>query len=93
MSSTRTSSKLLLSGQEAIASRVDVYGDGLNTTLLEKLNIRVKEIEEKYTEPVNKPRPENRPKFQRSFDRNDRSYQKKKPGRFKNRKRNQFGQR
>ena len=82
-----------VAAKAAIASRVDVYGDGLNTTLLEKLNIRVKEIEEKYTEPVNKPRPENRPKFQRSFDRNDRSYQKKKPGRFKNRKRNQFGQR
>ena len=77
----------------AIAARVDVHGAGLNTTLLEKLNIRVKEIEEKYTEPVNKPRPENKPKFQRNFDRNDRTNQKKKSGRFKNRKRKQFGRR
>ncbi len=82
-----------IAAKAAIASRVDVHGVGLNTTLLEKLNIRVKEIEEKYTEPVNKPRPENKPKFQRNFDRNDRSYQKKKSGRFKNRKRKEFGRR
>ena len=82
-----------IAAKAAIASRVDVHGAGLNTTLLEKLNIRVKEIEEKYTEPVNKPRPENKPKFQRNFDRNDRSHQKKKSGRFRNRKRKQFGRR
>ena len=82
-----------IAAKAAIAARVDVHGAGLNTTLLEKLNIRVKEIEEKYTEPVNKPRPENKPKFQRNFDRKDRSHQKKKTGRFKNRKRKQFGQR
>ena len=82
-----------IAAKAAIASRVDVHGAGLNTTLLEKLNIRVKEIEEKYTEPVNKPRPENKPKFQRNFDRNDRSHQKKKSGRFKNRKRREFGRR
>ena len=82
-----------IAAKAAIASRVDVHGDGLNDTLLEKLNIRVKEIEEKYTEPVNRPRPENKPKFQRNFDRNDRSYQKKKSGRFRNRKRKQFGRR
>jgi len=82
-----------IAAKAAIASRVDVHGVGLNTTLLEKLNIRVKEIEEKYTEPVNKPRPEYKPKFQRNFDRNDRSSQKKKSSRFKNRKRNQFGRR
>ena len=82
-----------VAAKAAIASRVDVHGAGLNTTLLEKLNIRVKEIEEKYTEPVNKPRPEYKPKFQRNFDRNDRSSQKKKSGRFKNRKRREFGRR
>jgi nucleolar protein 56 len=82
-----------IAAKAAIASRVDVHGAGLNTTLLEKLNIRVKEIEEKYTEPVNKPRPDNKPNFQRNFDRNDRSSQKKKSGRFKNRKRRQFGRR
>ena len=82
-----------IAAKAAIASRVDVHGDGLNDTLLEKLNIRVKEIEEKYTEPVNRPRPENKPKFQRNFDRNDRSHQKKKSGRLRNRKRKQFGRR
>ena len=82
-----------VAAKAAIASRGDVHGAGLNTTLLEKLNIRVKEIEEKYTEPVNKPRPENKPRFQRNFDRNDRSSQKKKSGRFKNRKRREFGRR
>ena len=82
-----------IAAKAAIASRVDVHGGGLNDTLLEKLNIRVKEIEEKYTEPVNRPRPENKPKFQRNFDRNDRSHQKKKSGRFRNRKRKQFGRR
>ena len=82
-----------IAAKAAIASRVDVHGGGLNNTLLDKLNIRVKEIEEKYTEPVNKPRSENNPRFQRNFDRNDRSHQKKKSGRFKNRKRRNFGQR
>ena len=82
-----------VAAKAAIASRVDVHGGGLNNTLLEKLSIRVKEIETKYTEPVNKPRPENKPKFQRNFDRNDRTYEKKKSSRFKNRKRKQFGRR
>ena len=82
-----------IAAKAAIASRVDVHGGGLNNTLLDKLNIRVKEIEEKYAEPVNKPRPENKAKFQRNFDRNDRTNQKKKSGRFKNRKRKQFGRR
>ena len=82
-----------IAAKAAIASRVDVHGGGLNNTLLDKLNIRVKEIEEKYTEPVNNPRSENKPRFQRNFDRNDRSHQKKKSGRFKNRKRRNFGQR
>ena len=36
-----------IAAKAAIASRVDVHGSGLNKTLLEKLNIRVKEIEEK----------------------------------------------
>ena len=69
------------------------HADLIIEVVLEKLNIRVKEIEEKYTEPVNRPRPENKPKFQRNFDRNDRSSQKKKSSRFKNRKRKQFGRR
>ena len=42
----------VVAAKAAIASRVDVYGEGLNETLLEKLNVRVKEIGEKYSEPV-----------------------------------------
>jgi nucleolar protein 56 len=41
-----------IAAKAAIASRVDVYGAGLNRTLLEKLNIRVTEISEKYKEPT-----------------------------------------
>ncbi len=44
-----------IAAKAAIAARVDVHGGGLNNTLLEKLNIRVKEIEEKYEKPVKKP--------------------------------------
>lgn len=37
-----------IAAKAAIAARVDVYGGGLNKTLLEKLNIRVDEIGKKY---------------------------------------------
>ena len=43
-----------IAGKAAIAARVDVYGEGLNKTLLEKLNVRVEEIGEKYKNPVEK---------------------------------------
>ena len=82
-----------IAAKAAIASRVDVHGGELNHTLLDKLNIRVKEIEEKYVEPVRKPQQENKSKFQRNFDRNDRSHKKKKSGRFKSRNRKNFGRR
>jgi nucleolar protein 56 len=41
-----------IAAKAAIASRVDVYGAGRNRTLLEKLNVRVTEISEKYKEPT-----------------------------------------
>lgn len=41
-----------IASKAAIAARVDVYGNGLNQTLLEKLNVRVTEIGEKYKEPT-----------------------------------------
>ena len=68
-----------VAAKTAIASRVDIYGGGLNQTLLEKLNVRVKEIGEKYKEPVvkeSKPQPKVR---------------RKKSGRFTKRKRMSFG--
>lgn len=43
-----------IASKAAIAARVDIHGGGVNETLLEKLNIRVKEIEEKFKEPVEK---------------------------------------
>ncbi|MEM3143503.1 MAG: ribonucleotide-diphosphate reductase subunit beta [Candidatus Nitrosotenuis sp.] len=69
-----------IAAKAAIASRVDVYGAGLNRTLLEKLNVRVTEISEKYKEPTVRPSPQrnNRPPQQR----NDR---------FEDRRRGGFG--
>ncbi len=43
-----------VAAKAAIAARVDVYGGGINETLLEKLNVRVDEIGKKYSEPVKK---------------------------------------
>ena len=81
-----------IAAKAAIAARVDVHGAGLNNTLLEKLNIRVKEIEEKYDKPVKKPQQRNMSNNS-NYDRNNNSKQKKKSDRFKNRKRSNFGRR
>ena len=43
-----------IAAKAVIAARVDVYGEGLNKTLLEKLNVRVDEIGKKYEEPSEK---------------------------------------
>ena len=68
-----------VAGKAAIAARVDVYGGGLNQTLLDKLNIRVQEIGKKYSQPPKKePKPE--PQVKR-----------KKSKRFMKRKRKNFG--
>ncbi|MBA4454310.1 MAG: ribonucleotide-diphosphate reductase subunit beta [Nitrosopumilaceae archaeon] len=40
-----------IAAKAVIAARVDVYGEGLNKTLLEKLDVRVKEIGTKYDNP------------------------------------------
>ena len=40
-----------IAAKAVIAARVDVYGEGINETLLEKLDVRVKEIGEKYEAP------------------------------------------
>jgi nucleolar protein 56 len=49
-----------IASKAAIAARVDVYGGGLNQTLLEKLNVRVTEIGQKYKEPTHRPVPPQR---------------------------------
>jgi len=43
-----------VAAKAVIAARVDVYGEGLNETLLEKLNVRVDEIGKKYENPTEK---------------------------------------
>jgi len=68
-----------VAGKAAIAARVDVYGAGLNQTLLDKLNIRVQEIGKKYSQPTKK-EPKSEPHVKR-----------KKSKRFMKRKRKNFG--
>ena len=80
-----------IAAKAAIAARVDVHGGGLNNTLLEKLNVRVKEIEEKYSKPVKRPQPQER--YNENFHKSKESKQKRKSQRFKNRKRKNFGRR
>lgn len=83
-----------VAAKAAIASRVDVYGGGVNETLLEKLNIRVNEIGKKYDKAPDKPtrKPE-------QFRRNEgREFRKKGKGfskdkRMKGKKRKKFGRR
>lgn len=65
----------------AIAARVDVFGGGKNQMLFEKLNVRVKEIGEKYKEPTEKEpmRVQQRNTF-RSGQRQDRDFRQRKFG-------------
>ena len=43
-----------VAAKAVIAARVDMYGEGINNTLLEKLNVRVGEISKKYENPAEK---------------------------------------
>ena len=80
-----------IAAKAAIAARVDVHGGGLNNTLLDKLNVRVKEIEEKYSKPVKRPQQQERQRG--NFHKSKESKQKRRGDRFKNRKRKNFGRR
>jgi nucleolar protein 56 len=89
-----------VAAKAAIASRVDVYGGGLNKTLLEKLNIRVEEISKKYKNPVQKVfKKDVRPRRDFRSDRDDRprrdfrSKNRKKKFKMKSNKRSKFGRR
>ena len=44
----------VVAAKAVIAARVDLFGEGINNTLLEKLNIRVDEIGKKYENPTEK---------------------------------------
>ena len=46
-----------VAAKAVIAARVDVYGNGVNATLMEKLNLRIKEIDTKYSDAP-EPRPD-----------------------------------
>jgi len=65
-----------ISAKAAIAARVDLHQGGLNDTLLEKLNVRIKEIGEKFAEPA--------PKQSRDTDK---KHKKKSKKRFDKRRR------
>ena len=93
-----------VAAKAAIAARVDVYGGGLNKTLLEKLNVRVEEISKKYKNPTPKDfkrdeRPQRDFRSKREF-RGKRDFGEKREFRGKNKKskmrdkkRNKFGRR
>ena len=70
-----------VAAKAVIAARVDVYGEGLNKTLLEKLNVRVDEIGKKYDKPVEK---ESKPQ---SFKREGKKFNDKKRERRQENKR------
>ena len=83
-----------IAAKAVIAARVDVYGEGLNSTLLEKLNVRVDEIGKKYENPTEKDT-----RRQESFRRDggnfrdNRGRRDNRPGANKNKKRKKFGRR
>ena len=84
-----------IAAKAVIAARIDVYGEGLNTTLLEKLNVRVNEIGKKYEKPIQK-----EIKKSKSIRRDNNNFGRKKNSRRdsgnpkkKNKKRKKFGKR
>ena len=92
-----------IAAKAAIAARVDVYGEGLNQVLLEKLNVRIDEISKKYKDPPIKTESEpiqfgersrpfrDKPKQFREKSRQFRDKSKFKKS--KNKKRKKFGRR
>ncbi len=90
-----------IAAKAVIAARVDVYGEGINNTLLEKLNIRIDEIGKKYENPVereSRPQPSRRDGFRSDskrgdgFGRGDR-YKKGKKSNARDKKRKKIGRR
>lgn len=83
-----------IAAKAVIAARIDTYGEGLNGTLLEKLNVRVGEIAAKYEAP---PPPKPAPERRRGQERPGRGQGRRKGGRerpgprSKAKKRRQFG--
>lgn len=69
-----------VAAKAAIAARVDVYGGGLNKTLLEKLNVRINEIGKKYQNPP-PPKPRQDVIFRKSQKKSKMRKKRKKFGR------------
>ncbi len=84
-----------IAAKAVIAARVDVYGEGLNKTLLEKLNVRVDEIGKKYEEPSEKDtrKPESFRRDKSNFGRRNESRRDRGDSRKKGKKRKKFGRR
>lgn len=83
-----------IAAKAAIAARVDVYGGEINNTLLDKLNIRVGEIDEKYKNPpeYKQDRDEHAHRGRRSKDRES-FRQKSSRDKKSKKKRRKFGRR
>lgn len=86
-----------IAAKAVIAARVDMYGDGLNRTLLEKLNVRIGEIATKYENAPERPagRQQDR-RDESNFRRRDRPGRRdsrKRPGARPKKKRKRFGRR
>ncbi len=82
-----------IAAKAALAARVDVFGAGRNEMLFEKLNIRIKEIGEKYKEAPERPvqvQQIRRPQ-QREFRRGNMDRQRDKKSDWKKNKRRKFG--
>lgn len=71
-----------IAAKAVIAARVDVFGKGLNETLLEKLDVRVKEIGKKYENPPEKQTSRNFPsnQNQRVFEKRGNRFSKRNLG-------------
>lgn len=84
-----------IAAKAALAARVDVFGAGKNEMLFEKLNIRIKEIGEKYKEPPERPvaQTQIRRPNQREFRHSDMNRQRDKKNDWKKIKRRKFGKR
>ena len=68
-----------IAAKAVIAARVDVYGEGINETLLEKLNVRVKEIGTKFEKPTERETKKfDSPRYEkRDFDRRSGGFSKR----------------
>jgi len=80
-----------IAAKAAIAARVDVFGEGKNQMLFEKLNVRIKEISEKYKQAPEKPL--TRKTVQVFSKRNKHEFSKSKSRKWNKKNRRRIGKR